>query len=169
VTGKYVFGFYVTMLFVSGIVLIVFALVASGLHPGRRVFNGLIGTAFLSYGIYLAVFFHGGEYRIFFLVFIVPFILLADAVRTAEAPAPPQPAARRPGIPRRHPAPAPAPRRTAATRERRAAAKFAQLEALRAKHVPLRACNPTPCPEAVRRRVRAHGALELPRGPTHIL
>ncbi|RVW07099.1 hypothetical protein EGT67_22945 [Prescottella agglutinans] len=128
------FGFYVTMLFVSGIVLIVFALVASGLHPGRHVFNGLIGTAFLSYGIYLAVFFHSGEYRIFFLVFTVPFILLADAVRTAEAPAPPRPAARRPGIPRRPPVPAPAPRRTAATRERRAAAKSAQLEALRAKH-----------------------------------
>ncbi|MFF0613395.1 hypothetical protein ACFYUD_32495 [Nocardia tengchongensis] len=132
--GKYVFGFYVVMLFVSGIVVIGVALVASGLHPGRRVVNGLIGTAFLGYGIYLAVFFHSGEYRIFFWVFILPFSLLADAVRTAEAPAPRQPAARRLGIPRRRPAPAPAPRRSAATRERMAAAKSAQLEALRAKH-----------------------------------
>lgn len=127
------FGFYVAMLFVSGIVVIVVALVASELHLGRRVVNGLIGTAFLGYGIYLAVFFHSGEYRIFLWVFILPFILLADAMRTVEVPAP-RPAARRPGIPRRHPAPAPAPARTAATRERIAAAKSAQLEALRAKH-----------------------------------
>ena len=41
------FGFYVAMLFVSGIVMIVVALVASGLHLGRRVVNGLIGAAFL--------------------------------------------------------------------------------------------------------------------------
>ena len=130
------FGFYVAMLFVSGIVMIVVALVASGLHPGRRIVNGLIGTAFLGYGIYLAVFFDSGEYRIFLWVFILPLTLLADAVRTAEAPAPPRPAAPRPDTPRRHPtpAPAPAPRRTAATRERIAAAKSAQLEALRAKH-----------------------------------
>jgi hypothetical protein len=131
-----VFGFYVTMLFVSGIVLTVWALVASGLHPGRRVVNGLIGTAFLSYGIYLAVFFHSGEYTIFFLVFIVPFILLADAMRTVD-----------PAAPHWEPSPdldadldadlvdpAPTPARTAATRERIAAAKSAQLEALRAKH-----------------------------------
>lgn len=41
------FGFYVAMLFVSGIVV---ALVASGLHLGRRVMNGLVGAAFLGYG-----------------------------------------------------------------------------------------------------------------------
>ncbi|MFE3105693.1 hypothetical protein [Nocardia tengchongensis] len=82
--GEYVFGFYVVMLFVSGIVVIGVALVASGLHPGRRVVNGLIGTAFLGYGIYLAVFFHSGEYRIFLWVFILPISLLADAVRTAS-------------------------------------------------------------------------------------
>ncbi len=35
------FGFYVVMLFVSGIVVIAVALVASGLHPGRRIVNGL--------------------------------------------------------------------------------------------------------------------------------
>ncbi|CAM3258949.1 hypothetical protein RHDE110596_23795 [Prescottella defluvii] len=128
------FGFYVAMLFVSGIVVIVVALVASELGLGRRVVNGLIGIAFLGYGIYLAVFFDSGEYRIFLWVFILPFVLLADAVRTVETPAPPQAAARRPGIPRHSPAPAPAPSRTAATRERRSAAKSAQLEALRAKH-----------------------------------
>ncbi|WP_137876487.1 hypothetical protein [Rhodococcus sp. Q] len=127
------FGFYVAMLFVSGIVMIVVALVASGLHLGRRIVNGLIGAAFLSYGIYLAVFFDSGEYRIFLWVFILPLTLLVDAVRTAEDPAPPRPAAPRPDT-SSHPAPAPAPRRTAATRERIAAAKAAQLEALRAKH-----------------------------------
>lgn len=128
------FGFYVTMLFVSGIVVILLALVVSELHPVRRVVNGLTGTAFLGYGLYLAVFSHSDEYRIFFLVFILPFILLADAMRTIEVPGPPLPAARRPSVPHRPPAPAPAPNRTAATLERRAAAKSAQLEALRAKH-----------------------------------
>ena len=83
------FGFYVTALFVSGIGVIVLALVTSELHPGRRVINGLIGTAFLSYGFYLAVFLHGGEYRIFLWVFILPFILLGQAMRTVEVPAPP--------------------------------------------------------------------------------
>ncbi|MEC3956621.1 hypothetical protein VMT65_26540 [Nocardia sp. CDC153] len=128
------FGFYVVMLFVSGIVVLGVALLASGMHRGRRIVNCLLGTAFLGYGIYLAAFFHSGEYRIFFWVFILPFSVLADAVRTAEAPAPRRPAARRPSTPRRRPAPAPTPSRTAATRERRAAAKAAQLEALRAKH-----------------------------------
>ncbi|OYD60781.1 hypothetical protein [Rhodococcus sp. OK302] len=128
------FGFYVAALFVSGIVVIAVALVTSELHPGRRVVNGLIGTAFLGYGIYLAVFFHSGHYRMFLWAFILPFILLAEAMRTVKVPAPGRSAARRPGIPRRHPAPAPAPARTAATRERMAAAKSAQLEALRAKH-----------------------------------
>ncbi|MDV6269726.1 hypothetical protein [Rhodococcus globerulus] len=130
------FGFYVTALFVSGIGVIVLALVTSELHPGRRVVNGLIGTAFLSYGIYLAVFFHSGEYTIFLWVFIVPFILLGQAMHTVEVGAPP--GARRPDLDADlvdpAPAPAPAPARTAATRERMAAAKSAQLEALRAKH-----------------------------------
>lgn len=128
------FGFYVTALFVSGIGVIVLALVTSELHPGRRIVNGLIGTAFLSYGIYLAVFLHGGEYRIFLWVFILPFILLGQAMRTVEVPAPP--GASSPDIDDHliDPAPAPTPARTAATRERMAAAKSAQLEALRAKH-----------------------------------
>ncbi|MGG7100083.1 hypothetical protein [Rhodococcus sp. 24CO] len=136
------FGFYVAMLFVSGIVVIVVALVASELHPGRRVVNGLIGTAFLGYGIYLAVFFHSGEYRIFLWVFILPFILLGDAMRTVEVGAPPGASSlgldihldAHLGVHPVDPAPAPAPARTAATRERMAAAKSAQLEALRAKH-----------------------------------
>ncbi|MDI9900226.1 hypothetical protein QM716_10195 [Rhodococcus sp. IEGM 1409] len=126
------FGFYVTALFVSGIGVIVLALVTSELHPGRRVVNGLIGTAFLSYGIYLAVFFHSGEYRIFLWVFILPFILLGQAMRTVEVPAPP--GASSPDLDADLVDPAPAPARTAATRERMAAAKSAQLEALRAKH-----------------------------------
>ncbi|WP_336882122.1 hypothetical protein [Rhodococcus globerulus] len=130
------FGFYVTALFVSGIGVIVLALVTSELHPGRRVVNGLIGTAFLSYGIYLAVFFHSGEYTIFLWVFILPFILLGQAMHTVEVGAPP--GARRPDLDADLDAdlvdPAPAPARTAATRERMAAAKSAQLEALRAKH-----------------------------------
>ncbi|MCD2105301.1 hypothetical protein O4214_08915 [Rhodococcus erythropolis] len=126
------FGFYVTALFVSGIGVIVLALVTSELHPGRRVVNGLIGTAFLSYGIYLAVFFHSGEYRIFLWVFILPFILLGQAMRTVEVPAPP--GASSPDLDDHLVDPAPAPARTAATRERMAAAKSAQLEALRAKH-----------------------------------
>lgn len=128
------FGFYVTALFVSGIGVIVLALLTSELHPGRRIVNGLIGTAFLSYGIYLAVFLHGGEYRIFLWVFILPFILLGQAMRTIEVPAPP--GASSPDIDDHlvDPAPAPTPARTAATRERMAAAKTAKLEALRAKH-----------------------------------
>lgn len=128
------FGFYVTALFVSGIGVIVLALVTSELHPGRRIVNGLIGTAFLSYGIYLAVFLHGGEYRIFLWVFILPFILLGQAMRTVEVSAPP--GASSPDLDDHlvDPSPAPAPARTAATRERMAAAKTAQLEALRAKH-----------------------------------
>ncbi|WP_186627376.1 hypothetical protein [Rhodococcus sp. BP22] len=137
------FGFYVVMLFVSGIVVIGVVLVASELHPGRRVVNGLIGTAFLGYGIYLAVFFQSGEYRIVIWVFILPFIVLADAMRTVDPTPPhgvysPDPDAYLvdpdPDAYLVDPDPDPAPARTAATRERIAAAKSAQLEALRAKH-----------------------------------
>ncbi|MFE3195482.1 hypothetical protein ACFXHA_41220 [Nocardia sp. NPDC059240] len=105
----------------------------SALNIEVRAFYGLVGLAFLGYGIYLAAFFHTGEYRIFFWVFILPVTMFLNAMRAADTSDPTdQPARRRTTTPR--PRRAPTPHRSPATRDRIAARKAAQLDAIRAKH-----------------------------------
>ncbi|MEU9131250.1 hypothetical protein AB0D08_24615 [Kitasatospora sp. NPDC048540] len=94
------FSWYVVLLLVSGLALIGIAAAGLGQSAGMRALNGLFGAGFLGYGVYLGFIFEGGDYIIFFKVFILPVVLIAAAVKNftersnrAQAPAPVQPPA----------------------------------------------------------------------------
>jgi hypothetical protein len=59
--------------------------VGFGQSVGMRVLDGVIGLAFLGYGGYLALFFEGGEYRMFFYAFIVPIALIVQIFRSRSS------------------------------------------------------------------------------------
>ncbi|MFF1796719.1 hypothetical protein ACFVXQ_21305 [Kitasatospora sp. NPDC058263] len=93
------FSWYVVLLAISGIAMVVLGAVnvGGGLSGGWRVINVIAGIAFAGYAYYLAFVFEGGEYRMFFQAFILPVLLIANAVKAlvarSNAPAAPQPAA----------------------------------------------------------------------------
>jgi hypothetical protein len=97
------FSWYVVLLLISGAVMLAMAAMPrTGQRVGARILNLVVSLGFLGYGIYLAFFFQGGTYFVFFKVFIVPVLLLVNFVRTlarrrsarpaaSGAPAMPQP------------------------------------------------------------------------------
>ncbi|SDT74954.1 hypothetical protein SAMN05216371_4836 [Streptomyces sp. TLI_053] len=93
------FSWYVVLLAVSGIALLVIGAVnLGGLRLGWRALNVLAGLGFTGYAYYLAFVFEGTSYVIFFKAFILPVLLIANAVKAlvtrSQAPAaPPVPAA----------------------------------------------------------------------------
>ncbi|WP_147339596.1 hypothetical protein [Actinomadura spongiicola] len=74
------FSWYVVALMVSGL-LMAGAAALPGSKPLERVAYVALGIAMLGYGIYLGFVFDGGEYSIFFYVFVVPLLVLARAFR----------------------------------------------------------------------------------------
>ncbi|MFF2554566.1 hypothetical protein ACFVUS_26435 [Nocardia sp. NPDC058058] len=116
----------------SGIVLVGLAFAASGLALVRRVLNGLIGVGFIGYAIYLGAVFEGGQYTVFWGVFILPVTMLIDSVRTMDEITD-DAARRRAAIRAQGRERAATPHRTSGTRERMAARKAAELDAIRAK------------------------------------
>ncbi|QLQ36783.1 hypothetical protein [Micromonospora robiginosa] len=51
---------------------------------GSRILNVVVGLAFFGYGFYLLFLFDGGDYRIFFYVFILPILLIVRAVKARK-------------------------------------------------------------------------------------
>jgi hypothetical protein len=49
--------------------------VRRGQVTARRIWNAVLGTAFLIYGLYLLLFFQGGHYVLFYYVFILPVLM----------------------------------------------------------------------------------------------
>ena len=80
-TNQPLFSWYVVLLLVSGLVLIGMGIAPTG-RAGKRVFNAVVGTAFLCYGFYLGFIFEGGTYVIFFKVFFVPVALIVNTFRS---------------------------------------------------------------------------------------
>jgi hypothetical protein len=78
------FSWYVVLLAVSGVAMMALAAVRSG-STGMRVFNALVGVAFLGYAIYLAFIFEGGTYFIMFKAFILPVLLIANGIKSIAA------------------------------------------------------------------------------------
>ena len=78
------FQVYVPFLILSGIVLLVLA-VLKGQATGRRVLNAVFGAAFLIYGLYLLLFFQGGHYFAFYYVFILPILMIVQFFRSRSA------------------------------------------------------------------------------------
>jgi hypothetical protein len=89
---------YTALLGLSGVILLVLAVVGFGAGVGSRLLSALFGLGFFGYAIYLAFFFEGTSVTIFFYAFIVPILLIINvfksrkAAREAET-APRQPAA----------------------------------------------------------------------------
>jgi hypothetical protein len=89
--GAHVFHIYQLFLIVSGIAMLVMAGIGSRRSSGLRIWNGILGLAFLAYGLYLLLFFKGGHYFLFFYVFILPILMVVRFFRDRSRPAGPQP------------------------------------------------------------------------------
>ncbi|MFI5729058.1 hypothetical protein ACIA49_02990 [Kribbella sp. NPDC051587] len=80
------FSWYVVLLCLSGAIMVGMALAnVGGQSNGARTFSGVVGAAFLGYGVYLAFIFQGGSYMMFFQAFILPVLLVVNFVRGAMA------------------------------------------------------------------------------------
>lgn len=76
------FSTYVLLLVGSGIVML--AMLGTGRGSrGLRALNLLFGIGFVVYGCYLAFFFQGGSYVIFFKAFILPVVMVFKTVQSA--------------------------------------------------------------------------------------
>ncbi|WP_406199265.1 hypothetical protein OH807_16490 [Kitasatospora sp. NBC_01560] len=86
-TAEPLFSWYVLLLAFSGIAMVVLGAInlGGGLSGGWRAINVLGGIAFAGYAYYLAFVFEGNEYRIFFQAFILPVLLIANAVKAMLA------------------------------------------------------------------------------------
>jgi hypothetical protein len=78
------FSWYCLLLMFSGIAMFVVAFLRNQ-PSGRRTIRMLLGVAYFGYGFYLTFVFSGGHYAVFFQAFIVPVLLIADAIRTSKA------------------------------------------------------------------------------------
>ncbi|GIH15090.1 hypothetical protein [Rugosimonospora africana] len=79
------FNAYTILLMLSGLLLVVLGAAVSGQGTGSRVLSILIGVAFFGYGFYLAFIFTGGEYRVFYYAFVVPFLVIFRIVSARRA------------------------------------------------------------------------------------
>ncbi len=79
------FKAYVLFLILSGIAMLVITGIRSGQTKVRRVWTGVVGAGFLGYGLYLLLIFRGGHYFLFFYVFILPILLIAQFFRDRGA------------------------------------------------------------------------------------
>ncbi|RJQ71578.1 hypothetical protein D5S17_27655 [Pseudonocardiaceae bacterium YIM PH 21723] len=79
------FWVYVVLLIVSGLVMVGLA-PASGQQTGWKIVSFLLGVFFIGYGGYLAFFFTGGQYRVVIYVFILPIVLIYQAITRRRRP-----------------------------------------------------------------------------------
>ncbi|MEH0845046.1 hypothetical protein V6U81_21920 [Micromonospora sp. CPCC 205711] len=75
------FVLYTLLLMLSGIALVVLGAVFRDQGVGSRILNVVVGLAFFGYGFYLLFLFPGGTYRIFLYAFVVPVLLIVQAVK----------------------------------------------------------------------------------------
>ena len=69
------FNIYVLFLILSGAAMLGMSGVRRGQVTSRRVWNAVLGAAFLLYGLYLLLFFQGGHYLVFYYVFVLPVLM----------------------------------------------------------------------------------------------
>jgi hypothetical protein len=79
------FLFYIAALAVAGLVLIALAAVNFGAQSAvMRFVNGAVGLGFLGYACYLFFIFDGGSFALFYYPFILPVLLIIQAVRNRK-------------------------------------------------------------------------------------
>ena len=83
-----VFYLYAVMLTLSGITMLTFAIGGFGQRIGARIAETLFGAGFLGYGVYLLVFFTGGEFTMFYYAFVAPILAVVHVVRSRRPAAP---------------------------------------------------------------------------------
>jgi hypothetical protein len=84
--GNTGFVAYVAALAGSGVLLVVLgAINFIKQSVGMRILNIVIGLAFLGYAFYLFFIFEGGTYRIFIYAFLLPVLLIVQAIRQSRA------------------------------------------------------------------------------------
>jgi hypothetical protein len=77
---------YTALLAVAGVLMLVLAATGFGRQTsGQRLLNGLFGLGFVGYAFYLFFIFDGGTVIILWYVFILPVLLIVQAVRRAFA------------------------------------------------------------------------------------
>ena len=69
------FNIYVLFLILSGAAMLGMSSVRRGQVTSRRIWNAILGAAFLFYGLYLLLFFQGGHYLVFYYVFVLPVLM----------------------------------------------------------------------------------------------
>jgi hypothetical protein len=69
------FNVYILFLIISGAAMLGMSGVRKGQVTTRRIWNAILGAAFLIYGLYLLIFFQGGHYVLFYYVFILPILM----------------------------------------------------------------------------------------------
>jgi len=83
------FVFYIAALAAAGLVLVALGAINFGAQsPIMRIVNVLIGLGFLGYAFYLFFIFDGGTVAIFYYAFILPVLLVIQAVRNRKNRAP---------------------------------------------------------------------------------
>jgi hypothetical protein len=80
-----VFDVYVLFLILSGVAMLVMAYLKVGRARRRRIWSGILGAAFTSYGLYLLLFFQGGHYFLFYYAFILPILMIVQFFRDRSA------------------------------------------------------------------------------------
>ena len=79
---------YIVALAISGILLAILAIGGfGGTSVGMRLLNGLFALGFLGYAVYLFFFFEGGEFRMLWYAFVLPVILIIQAIRNRKTSA----------------------------------------------------------------------------------
>ncbi|MDG4799866.1 hypothetical protein [Micromonospora sp. WMMD980] len=75
------FLIYTLLLLLGGIAMVAVGVAIKEQGTGSRLLNVVVGLAFFAYGFYLLFLFDGGDYRIFFYVFVLPILLIVRAVK----------------------------------------------------------------------------------------
>jgi hypothetical protein len=76
---------YALFLIGSGIAMLVLTGMRNGQTKRSRIWTGIFGAGLTLYGLYLLLFFRGGQVFIFYYVFIVPILLLVQHFRRRKA------------------------------------------------------------------------------------
>lgn len=79
------FDVYVLFLILSGISMLVMALVRTNYAKRRQVWNFIFGAGFTIYGLYLLLVFNGGHYVMFYYAFVLPILMIVGFFRDRAA------------------------------------------------------------------------------------
>jgi hypothetical protein len=81
------FYVYAVFLILSGISMLVMALVRASYAKRRQVLNFILGAGFTIYGLYLLLVFNGGHYVMFYYAFVLPILMIYGFFRDRAAAA----------------------------------------------------------------------------------